>query len=139
MKFELQQMRNQDSGSIVNCSSLGGTGWWCGAWNLSCREARSHWVHEERGSRIDGARGIRVNAICPGLIWTPMADQMVATGQGEALKAMEKSIPMGRVGRPEEVADAVLWLSERCCKLCDWPIHFSGWGLCHALTEAEER
>jgi len=38
------------------------------------------------------ARGIRINAVCPGLIWTPMADQMVAAGQGEALKAMEKSI-----------------------------------------------
>ena len=56
------------------------------------------------------ARGIRINAVCPGLIWTPMADQMVAAGQGEALKAMEKSVPMGRVGRPEEIADAVLWL-----------------------------
>ena len=56
------------------------------------------------------ARGIRINAICPGLIWTPMADQMVAAGQGDALKAMEKSVPMGRVGRPEEIANAVLWL-----------------------------
>ena len=56
------------------------------------------------------ARGIRINAVCPGLIWTPMADQMVAAGQGDALKAMEKSVPMGRVGRPEEIANAVLWL-----------------------------
>jgi NAD(P)-dependent dehydrogenase (short-subunit alcohol dehydrogenase family) len=56
------------------------------------------------------ARGIRINAICPGLIQTAMSDQMVAAGQGEALKAMETSIPMGRVGRPEEIADAVLWL-----------------------------
>jgi NAD(P)-dependent dehydrogenase (short-subunit alcohol dehydrogenase family) len=39
-----------------------------------------------------------------------MADQMVAAGQGDALKAMEKSIPIGRVGRPEEIATAVLWL-----------------------------
>lgn len=39
-----------------------------------------------------------------------MVDQMVTGGQGEALKAMEKNIPMGRVGRPEEIADAVLWL-----------------------------
>jgi NAD(P)-dependent dehydrogenase (short-subunit alcohol dehydrogenase family) len=39
-----------------------------------------------------------------------MADQMVASGQGEALKGIEKTIPMGRVGRPEEIADAVLWL-----------------------------
>lgn len=57
------------------------------------------------------SRGIRINAVCPGLIWTPMADQMVAAGQGEALKSMEKNVPMGRVGRPEEIADAVLWLS----------------------------
>ena len=56
------------------------------------------------------ARGIRVNAICPGLIQTPISDQMLAAGQGEALKAMEKSIPMGRVGRVDEIADAVLWL-----------------------------
>jgi NAD(P)-dependent dehydrogenase (short-subunit alcohol dehydrogenase family) len=39
-----------------------------------------------------------------------MSDQMVAAGQDDALKAMEKSIPMGRVGRPEEIANAVLWL-----------------------------
>jgi NAD(P)-dependent dehydrogenase (short-subunit alcohol dehydrogenase family) len=39
-----------------------------------------------------------------------MADQMVAGGQREALKAMEKSIPMERVGRSEEIANAVLWL-----------------------------
>src|SRR6266699_3339964 len=56
------------------------------------------------------ARGIRINAICPGLIQTPMSDQMVAAGQGEALKEMEKMIPMARVGRPEEIANAVLWL-----------------------------
>ncbi|MNG27600.1 3-oxoacyl-[acyl-carrier-protein] reductase FabG [compost metagenome] len=56
-------------------------------------------------------RNIRINAVCPGLIWTPMADQMVAAGQSEALEAMVKSVPMGRYGRPEEIADAVLWLS----------------------------
>jgi NAD(P)-dependent dehydrogenase (short-subunit alcohol dehydrogenase family) len=39
-----------------------------------------------------------------------MSDQMVAAGQGEALKAMEKNIPVARVGRPEEIASAVLWL-----------------------------
>jgi NAD(P)-dependent dehydrogenase (short-subunit alcohol dehydrogenase family) len=55
-------------------------------------------------------RGIRINAVCPGLIRTPMVDQTVAGGQGEAMKAMEQSIPMQRAGRPEEIADAVLWL-----------------------------
>jgi len=104
MKFKLQQMRKQGSGAIVNCSSLGGLGR-RRTRDLPRRQARRPWVHQERRSR-----GIRINAICPGLIWTPMADQMVAAGQGDALKAMEKSVPMGRVGRPEEIANAVLWL-----------------------------
>jgi NAD(P)-dependent dehydrogenase (short-subunit alcohol dehydrogenase family) len=39
-----------------------------------------------------------------------MVDQMVVDGQGEAMKAMEKSVPMQRAGRPEEIASAVLWL-----------------------------
>ncbi len=56
------------------------------------------------------ARNIRINAICPGLIQTPMSDQMVAAGQGEALKEIEKMIPIARVGRAEEIANAVLWL-----------------------------
>ena len=54
-------------------------------------------------------RGIRINAVCPGLILTPMADEMVASRQGEALNAMRESIPMGRCGRADEIADAVLW------------------------------
>jgi len=100
MKFELQQMRKQGSGTIVNCSSLGGL----------VGGAERGIYHAKSAALEYAARGIRINAICPGLIWTPMADQMVAAGQGEALKTMEKSIPMARVGRPEEIADAVLWL-----------------------------
>ena len=52
------------------------------------------------------ARGIRINAMCPGLIWTPMADRMVAAGQAEAIDALLKSVPMGRYGRPEEMVAA---------------------------------
>jgi hypothetical protein len=47
----------------------------CPARDLPRGQARSPWVHQERGSRICGTRGIRINAIGPGLIWTPMADQ----------------------------------------------------------------
>ena len=56
------------------------------------------------------SRGIRINAICPGLIETPMAETMRASGQTEALEGMLKLVPIGRYGRPEEIADAVLWL-----------------------------
>jgi NAD(P)-dependent dehydrogenase (short-subunit alcohol dehydrogenase family) len=109
MKYELLQMRRQGSGAIVNCSSLGGL---LGGAERGIYHAAKHGVLGfTKSSALEyAARGIRINAICPGLIWTPMADQMVAAGQGEALKAMEKSIPMGRVGRPEEIANAVLWL-----------------------------
>src|SRR5882757_1791115 len=109
MKFKLQQMRKQGSGAIVNCSSLGGL---VGGAERGIYHAAKHGVlgFTKSAALEYAARGIRINAICPGLIWTPMADQMVAAGQGDALKAMEGHIPMGRVGRPEEIASAVLWL-----------------------------
>ena len=109
MKFELQQMRKQGSGVIVNCSSLGGL---VGGAERGIYHAAKHGVlgFTKSAALEYATRGIRINAVCPGLIWTPMADQMVAAGQGDALKAMEKTIPMGRVGRPEEIATAVLWL-----------------------------
>ncbi|WBL82550.1 SDR family oxidoreductase [Bradyrhizobium xenonodulans] len=109
MKFELQQMRKQGSGAIVNCSSLGGL---VGGAERGIYHAAKHGVlgFTKSAALEYGARGIRVNAICPGLIWTPMVDRMVADGQGDALKAMEASIPLRRVGRPEEIANAVLWL-----------------------------
>jgi NAD(P)-dependent dehydrogenase (short-subunit alcohol dehydrogenase family) len=109
MKFELQQMRKQGSGAIVNCSSLGGL---VGGAERGIYHAAKHGVLGlTKSAALEyAARGIRINAVCPGLIRTPMTDQMVASGQGEALEAMKKSIPMGRQGCPEEIADAVLWL-----------------------------
>jgi NAD(P)-dependent dehydrogenase (short-subunit alcohol dehydrogenase family) len=109
MKFELRQMRRQGNGSIVNCSSLGGL---VGGAERGIYHAAKHGVlgFTKSAALEYAARGIRINAICPGLIQTPMSEQMVAAGQGEALKALEKSIPMGRVGRAEEIANAVLWL-----------------------------
>ncbi len=109
MKFELQQMRKQGSGTIVNCSSLGGL---VGSPERGIYHAAKHGVlgFTKSAALEYAARGIRINAVCPGLIHTPMSDQMIASGQADALKAMEKSIPMGRVGRPEEIANAVLWL-----------------------------
>jgi len=109
MKFELQQMRKQGSGAIVNCSSLGGL---VGGAERGIYHAVKHGVlgFIKSAALEYAARGIRVNAICPGLIWTQMADQMVVAGQGEALKAMLKAVPMGRYGRAEEIADVVLWL-----------------------------
>jgi NAD(P)-dependent dehydrogenase (short-subunit alcohol dehydrogenase family) len=110
MKFELKQMRKQGSGAIVNCSSLGGL---LGGAERGIYHAAKHGVlgFTKSAALEYAARGIRINAICPGMIHTPMTDQMIAAGQGEALEAMLKNhVPMGRQGRPEEIADAVLWL-----------------------------
>src|SRR5437868_2995410 len=109
MKFELQQMRKQGSGAIVNCSSLGGL---VGGAGRGTYHAAKHGVLGlTKSAALEyAARGIRINAVCPCLIQPPMSDQMMASGQGDALKAMEKNVPMGRVGRPEEIANAVLWL-----------------------------
>ncbi|MFJ2988587.1 SDR family NAD(P)-dependent oxidoreductase [Collimonas sp. NPDC087041] len=109
MKFELQQMRRQGNGAIVNCSSIGGL---VGGAERGTYHAAKHGVLGlTKSAALEyAARNIRVNAVCPGLIWTPMADQMVASGQGDALDAMTKSVPMGRHGRADEIADVVLWL-----------------------------
>jgi NAD(P)-dependent dehydrogenase (short-subunit alcohol dehydrogenase family) len=110
MKFELQHMREQGSGAIVNCSSLGGL--LGGARRGTYHAAKHGVIGFTRSAALEYAtRGIRVNAVCPGMIQTPMSDQMIAAGQGAELEAMMKTyVPMQRLGRAEEIADAVLWL-----------------------------
>ena len=116
MKFELRQMRKQASGAIVNCSSLGGL---VGGAGRGTYHAAKHGVLGlTKSAALEyAARGIRINAVCPGLIQTPMSDQMIAGGQADALDAMLKDVPIGRVGRAEEVADAVLWLCSAAASL----------------------
>jgi NAD(P)-dependent dehydrogenase (short-subunit alcohol dehydrogenase family) len=110
MRYELRQMlKQQDGGAIVNCSSIGGI---VGGPSRGSYHAAKHGVIGlTKSTALEyAAKGIRVNAVCPGLIDTPMSDQMKAGGQTEALNAMLKEVAIGRVGRPEEIANAVLWL-----------------------------
>src|SRR5438874_2689527 len=109
MKFELRQMRKQGGGAVVNCSSLGGI---VGGAGRGTYHAAKHGVLGlTKSAALEyAAKGIRVNAVCPGMIWTPMTEKMIAEGQKEALDEMLKLVPIGRHGRPEEIADAVLWL-----------------------------
>jgi NAD(P)-dependent dehydrogenase (short-subunit alcohol dehydrogenase family) len=110
MKFELRQMREQGSGAIVNCSSLGGL---IGGNQRGTYHAAKHGVigFTKSAALEYATRGIRVNDVCPGMIQTPMSDKMIAEGQGEELdKMLNTFVPMKRFGRPEEIADAVLWL-----------------------------
>jgi NAD(P)-dependent dehydrogenase (short-subunit alcohol dehydrogenase family) len=108
MKHELQQMRSQGSGAIVNCSSLGGL---VGLPTRAAYHASKHGVIGlTRSAAMEYApRGVRINAVCPGTIATPMVTDMLE-GQAEAMKEIMRDQPIGRLGRSDEIAAAVLWL-----------------------------
>ena len=108
MKYELRRMREQGSGAIVNCSSIGGL---IGLPGRAAYHAGKHGVIGlTRSAALEYAtRGIRINAVCPGTIDTPMVADMLAT-QADAMEAILRDQPIGRLGRPEEIASAVLWL-----------------------------
>jgi NAD(P)-dependent dehydrogenase (short-subunit alcohol dehydrogenase family) len=108
MKYELLQMREQGSGAIVNCSSLGGL---VGVPGRAAYHAAKHGVLGlTKSAALEyAARGIRINAVCPGIINTPMVAGMLV-GEEEVMKEMMKDVPIGRLGRADEIAAAVLWL-----------------------------
>ena len=108
MKHELRHMRTQGSGAIVNCSSLGGL---VGLPSRAAYHASKHAVIGlTRSAALEYApRGIRINAVCPGTIDTPMVSDMLVK-QADAMKEILRDQPIGRLGRPEEIASAVLWL-----------------------------
>lgn len=108
MKHELRIMRDQGSGAIVNCSSLGGL---VGLPQRAAYHGTKHAViGMTKSAGVEYApRGIRINAVCPGTIDTPMVQEMLE-GQADAMAEIMKEQSIGRLGRADEVAAAVLWL-----------------------------
>jgi NAD(P)-dependent dehydrogenase (short-subunit alcohol dehydrogenase family) len=108
MKYELRQMRERGSGAIVNCSSIGGL---IGIPGRATYHASKHGVIGlTKSAALEYAsRGIRINAVCPGTIDTPMVADMLAK-EPYAMKEIMRDQPIGRLGRAEEIAAAVLWL-----------------------------
>src|ERR1043166_5758133 len=109
MKYEIPRMLERGGGAIVNCSSIGGL---IGFPNMAIYMASKHAVIglTKVAALEYSAKGIRINAVNPGVIDTGMADRLA---EGLSLKKEDDLGPLhpiGRIGRVDEVAEAVLWL-----------------------------
>jgi NAD(P)-dependent dehydrogenase (short-subunit alcohol dehydrogenase family) len=108
MKYQIPHMLRQGKGAIVNCSSIAGV---IGFTGIPAYTASKHGVIglTKTAALEYATTGIRVNAVCPGVIQTPMIDRFVEKSQG-SLEALASGEPIGRVGEPNEIAEAALWL-----------------------------
>ena len=108
MKYELRQMQRQGGGAIVNNASVGALS---GNPGIGSYIASKHGVVGlTRTAALEYIKqGIRVNAVNPGLIDTQIARDVVS-GDEQAYGEIAKNVPIGRAGRPEEIASEVLWL-----------------------------
>lgn len=108
MKYEIPEMLKQGGGSIVNISSVLGL---VGYPGLPAYVASKHGVLGlTRCAALEySKRGIRINSICPGIIQTPMVERVIQ-GDPRMLTEFFADEPIGRLGKPEEVAAAVIWL-----------------------------
>jgi NAD(P)-dependent dehydrogenase (short-subunit alcohol dehydrogenase family) len=107
MKHEISAMERQGHGAVVNVASVLGL---VGYPSFSAyNAAKGGVVLLTRTAALEYARlGIRVNAVCPGFVRTPMiADDLASPEKEAAVTALH---PMGRLGQPEEVAEAISWL-----------------------------
>ena len=108
MKYEIPHMIKQGKGAIVNNASIAGL---VGFVNIPAYVASKHGILGlTKNAALEYAKsGIRVNAVCPGVIKTAMIDRF--TGKDKVVeKQFESMEPVGRMGQPEEVAEAVIWL-----------------------------
>src|SRR5438093_1734779 len=109
MKYEITQMLHQGSGAIVNTASIMGlVGSWSGT---SAYNASKHGVVglTKTASLEYASAGLRVNAVCPGYIRTPLIEDALTSNPTLEAQIVARH-PVGRMGRPEEIAEAVVWL-----------------------------
>lgn len=109
LRREIQEMLPRGGGTIVNTASVAGlVGWRGGAAYSATKHAV---IGLTRSAALEYARkDIRVNAVCPGVIETPMAAALQADTSGLRERLLLKH-PQGRFGRAQEIAEAVVWLS----------------------------
>ncbi|MBS0612812.1 MAG: glucose 1-dehydrogenase [Proteobacteria bacterium] len=108
MKYEIPEMVGGGGGAIVNCASIAGLVAFPG---LPAYVASKHGVIGlTKNAALEFAdKNIRVNAICPGVIHTPMIDR-ITQGDAQAERGLKEGAPMGRMGTAEEIAETALWL-----------------------------
>ncbi len=108
MKYEIPQMLQQGGGAIVNTASAAGL---VGSAAFPIYDASKHGVVGlTKSAALQFAQqGIRVNAVCPGVIQTPMVDRGIEANP-RFEEGAARTNPSGRLGKPEEVAEAVVWL-----------------------------
>ena len=108
IKYELPQMLVQGGGAIVNTSSVAGL---VASSGTSAYTASKHGVAGlTKSAAMDYARqGIRVNAVAPGVIMTPMMD-LIMESNNTPQEELHNDQPIGRMGKPEEIAEVVVWL-----------------------------
>ncbi len=109
MRHEIPMMIKAGGGAIVNCSSVAGQ---LTQEGTSIYAASKHAVLGlTRAAAIEvGRKNIRVNAVCPGVTQTPMLEAQLADGGEKRKEAMLNVTPLGRFGKPEEIASTVLFL-----------------------------
>jgi len=108
MKYEIPRMLESGGGAIVNTSSMAG---------LVGFPAKAPYVASKHGvigltrtAALEySAQGIRVNAVCPGVIHTTMVGELLES-MPEVIDSLNKQAPVGRIGQPEEIAEAIVWL-----------------------------
>jgi NAD(P)-dependent dehydrogenase (short-subunit alcohol dehydrogenase family) len=127
MKYQIAQMLSQGGGSIVNTASVAGL---VGAPKMSAYSASKHAVIGlTKSAAVEyGRKGIRVNAVCPGVIRTAMLERAVQA-DAKVANTVASVHPIGRIGEADEVAAAVLWLCSDAASFVTGQAHAVDGGL----------
>jgi NAD(P)-dependent dehydrogenase (short-subunit alcohol dehydrogenase family) len=116
MKYAIPEMLKRRGGSIINNASVAGV---VGFRAVPAYSASKGGVIQlTKTAALEYAtQGIRVNAICPGVIWTPMVERFVGGNPG-ARQAVEALEPVGHFGSPEDIAEMALFLASDRSRFC---------------------